>query len=82
MTNKEVFNNYGTEGWVVEEVLSYLLLEYKELVKQNNWQSTNTVGFVKNFLKEETLVNTNFAEKSKIENLEKNVIDVEVREIN
>ena len=82
MTNRDVLKEYASENWVVEEVLSYLLLKYKELVKEGKMDSTNIVGFIKNFMKEETLVYTDFAEISKQQNLEKSVvIDVEEKDI-
>lgn len=76
MTNKEVFEQYGREYWVIEENLYYLLLEYKELVKSGDWRSTNLVGFVKQFMKEESYASIEFAEKSKLDALEKDAIDV------
>lgn len=76
MTNKEVFEQYGSESWVVEENLCYLLQEYKELVENGNWRSINLVGFVKQFMKEESLASIEFAEKSKLVTLEKDAIDI------
>lgn len=76
MQNKDVFKEFGTEEWVIEENLCYLLQEYKELVRQNKWQGVNLVGFVKDFMKQETFVHIDLAEKSKMETLEDNVIDV------
>lgn len=76
MTNKEVFEQYGSESWVIEENLCYLLQEYKELVENGKWRNVNLVGFVKQFMKEESLASIEFAEKSKLDTLEKDAIDV------
>lgn len=76
MTNKEVFEQFGSESWVIEENLCYLLQEYKDLVESGKWRSVNLVGFVKQFMKEESLVSVEFAEKSKLDTLEKDAIDV------
>ena len=86
MTNEEVFRQYGSEKWVVEEVLSYLLLEYWDKhgkraceEAQRGYRTTgaphSTVDFVKDFMKEETLVHTDYAEKSKMDSLEKCVVE-------
>ena len=86
MTNEEVFRQYGSEKWVVEEVLSYLLLEYWDKhgkraceEAQRGYRITgaphSTVDFVKDFMKEETLVHTDYAEKSKMDSLEKCVVE-------
>lgn len=49
MSNAEVFRNYFSEDWVIEENLCYLLHEYDEARKEN--PRINKVGFIKNFLK-------------------------------
>ena len=76
MKNSELFKNYGSEQWVIEQNLCFLLQEYKELVESGKWQGVNLVGFVKQFMNEETLVETGFAEMSKINTLEAKAIDV------
>lgn len=91
MLNSEIFENYGTEKWVIEENLSYMLQEYweaasRELKKYGKdipmHSPINTVGFVKGFMKEETLVSAKYAEKSKMETLEKGeILDGEFREV-
>lgn len=53
MTNNEVLKNYGTEEWVVREMLSYLLMEYTE--KLGVETSSNPVAFVIEFLNKETI---------------------------
>ena len=79
MTNEEVFKNYGSEKWVIEEALSYLLQKYWEEVAQKYPQiekqigkhcPINPVGAVKEFMKEETLCSVEYAEKSKMETLQ------------
>ncbi|MBR3515412.1 MAG: hypothetical protein IKO10_03790 [Lachnospiraceae bacterium] len=79
MTNEEVFKNYGSEKWVVEEALSYLLQKYWEEVVQKYPQiekqigmhcPINPVGAVKEFMKEDTLCSVEYAEKSKMETLQ------------
>ena len=86
MTNEEVFKNYGSEKWVIEEALSYLLQEYWEEVTQKYPQigkqigklcPINPVGAVKEFMKEETYCSVGYAEKSKLDTLEKNEIECE-----
>lgn len=82
MKNSELFAEYGTEKWAVEENLCFLLQEYwEELQKKNSFAykfptclPINPVGFVKNFMKEETLVNIEYAEQSKMEALKKNIV--------
>lgn len=80
MTNNEVLKNYGTEEWVVREILSYLLMEYTE--KLGVETSSNPVAFVIEFLNKETYVYTELAEKSKMDSVNKLVvIDVDGKEI-
>lgn len=86
MNNAEVFKQYGTEQWAIEEALCFLLQSYwEEHCKERFGQSQmpyNPVGFVKQFMKEETLVSVEFAEKSKMATLEKSdIIEGEWREI-
>lgn len=78
MTNREVLKEYITENFVIEEVLGYLLLEYKELIRQGKVE-VNSVSFVKKFLQEESLVYVDLAEQSKIKNMEKNIVDGELK---
>lgn len=49
MTNKEVFDKYGKEYWIVEHQLVSLLQRYKEEGK-----NVNLVAFVKDFMEDET----------------------------
>lgn len=82
MTNAEVLKEYNTEKWVIEEVLQFLLFEYRDATQ--NGRPINLVGFVKDFMKQETYVSVEYAEKSKMDSVESNVIDVvdaDVREI-
>ena len=85
MTNQEVLEQYNTEKWVVEETLCYLLQLYWErygskAIEQakDGYISTqmpkNPVTFVKEFMKEETYCNVEFAEKSKMDTVSKGVI--------
>ena len=85
MTNAEVFKEYGSEKWVIEQNLCFLLQEYwekygKVAVEQaKNGHITsgmpyNPVSFVKEFMKDETLCSIEYAEKSKISNVENNII--------
>lgn len=83
MTNKEVFEQYNTEQWVIEQDLCYLLQLYWEKIQpdiKNGWDSLsmpeNPVGFVKSFMQDQTLCELTYAEKSKLSTLEKNVIEV------
>ena len=68
MLNREVFEKFGTENWVIEENLCYLLQKYGV---SNPY---NPVTFVKNFMKEETYVNTTYAEMSAIDTVKKNIV--------
>jgi hypothetical protein len=81
----EVFKEYGTERWVIEESLCFLLQTYweehgkKAIEQAKNGYIThampyNPVSFVKQFMKDETYCEVEFAEKSKISNIENNII--------
>ena len=72
MLNKEVFEKYGTENWVIEENLCYLLQKYAEKLGVSN--PYNPVTFVKDFMKEETYINTKYAEISAINTAKKNIV--------
>ena len=85
MKNSEVFKQYGTEQWVIEQNLCFLLQEYwekhgKKAIEQakNGYVTSgmpcNSVSFVKEFMKEETICDVEYAEKSKIFNLENNTV--------
>lgn len=92
MTNQEVFKEYGSEKWVMEQNLCFLLQEYwethgkKAIEDAKNGYITNSmpynpVSFVKKFMKEETYCDLKHAEKSKMKTLESNVIDVDFTEL-
>lgn len=93
MTNSEVFKEYGTERWIIEQNLCFLLQEYwethgKKAVEQakNGYITSgmpyNPVSFVKEFMKKETLCEVEWAEKSKISTVEDNIIeDVDFKEL-
>ena len=72
MTNAEVFNQYGTERWVIEENLCFMLQEFCE--EENIIPKNNLISFIKKFMKEETIVNVEYAEKSAINTAENNVV--------
>ena len=72
MTNAEIFNQYGTERWVIEENLCFMLQEFCE--EENITPRNNLISFIKKFMKEETIVNVEYAEKSAINTAEKNVV--------
>ena len=76
MTNKEVIERYGNNPIVMEEMMSYLLLNFKEDPHQN------TISCIKKFLKEETLVDNlvNIISRDKMNN-PSNIIDAEFTEI-
>lgn len=85
MTNSEIFKQYNTEEWVIEQNLCFLLQEYwethgkKAIDDAKNGYITsgmpyNPVSFVKKFMKGETLCDVEYAEKSKISNIENNII--------
>jgi len=85
MKNSEVFKQYGTEQWVIEQNLCFLLREYwekygKKAIEQakNGYVTSNMpcnpVSFVKEFMKDETICDVEFAEKSKISTLESNIV--------
>ena len=93
MKNSEVFKQYNTEQWVIEQNLCFLLQEYwkihgKKAIEQakNGYVTSgmpyNPVSFVKEFMKEETLCEIEWAEKSKISTIESNVIeDINFKEL-
>ena len=77
MTNKEVFKEYGTEAWVIEQNLCFMLQDYWEKHCKDRFGSRlpeNPVTFVKKFMKEETFCAVELAEKSKIDSAEGLVI--------
>ena len=85
MTNSEIFKQYNTEEWVIEQNLCFLLQEYwekygKKAIEQakNGYITSdmpcNPVSFVKKFMKDETLCDVKYAEKSKISTIENNII--------
>lgn len=93
MTNEEVFKQYSTERWVIVENLCFLLQEYwekhgkKAIEDAKNGYVTsdmpyNPVSFVREFMKDETLCDVGYAEKSKISTVEDNTIeDVDFTEL-
>ena len=78
-------NNPEKFNWITEIIKQtntdmFLLQEFAE--KLGVRPPFNTVGFIKNFMKEETLVEVEWAEKSKLDHLEKNgCIDGDFREL-
>lgn len=85
MTNKEVFINYSSEQWVLEENLCFMLPDYWDKIKEKcgdklpSQMPLNPVTFVKAFMKEETIVDVPLAEKPKMDNIMKhpdNIIDI------
>ena len=75
MLNKDIFKEYNTENWAIEENLCYLLQMYRDELRKN--KNPNIVGFVKDFMKQETFVDIKYAEKSKMNTVETNVIDID-----
>jgi len=81
MTNQEVFEQYGTEKWVIEQNLCFLLQGYwedlyrKGYVKESQ-MPINPVSAVKEFMKEETICNLEYAEKSKMHTLENKAAEI------
>ena len=76
MTNQDVFKEYGSEKWIVEQNLCFLLQEYWETHGKNAVEAAkrgyttsdmpyNPVSFVKQFMKAETYCELKYAEKSK-----------------
>ena len=87
MQNAEVFEQYGSEKWVIEQNLCFLLQGFweqcykKGYVKESHCP-LNPVGVVKEFMKEETIVDTPWAEKSKMYHNENTlVVDAEFKEL-
>ena len=77
MTNKELFENYGTETWVIEQTLHFMLQEFVDACGHRMSEVPfNTVAFIKKFMQKETISDLHFAEISKLETLESNIIDV------
>ena len=82
MKNADIFKEYSSEQWVIEQNLCYMLQTYwDEHCVPMIWQAEsgykvgksmpmNPVSFVKKFMKEETLCDTKYAEKSKIDTLQ------------
>lgn len=82
MQNSDFFENYGSEKWAVEQNLCYLLQEYWDAVRKKTVEGKNLpaqmplnpVSFVKQFMKEESLVEVKYAEMSKMDHLEDRVV--------
>ena len=85
MTNAEVFEQHNTEKWVIEQTLCSLLQNYweehgKKAIEQAKKGYTtsnlpyNSLKFVKEFMKKETLCDVEDAEKSKIASTENNIV--------
>ena len=92
MTNQEIFEQYNTEKWVIEQNLCFTLQEYwekygKKAIEQakNGYTSSNIpynpISFIKTFMKEETLCEVKYAEKSKMETLANNIVDADFIEL-
>lgn len=93
MTNSELFKQYNTEQWVIEQNLCFLLQTYweehgkKAIEDAKNGYNTslmpyNPVSFVKEFMKAETICAVEYAEKSKISTIENSIIgDVDCKEL-
>lgn len=86
MTNQEMFKNYGSERWAIEQNLCFLLQGYWEECNKHGYVNEsqmpiNPVGFVKKFMKEETLCSVEFAEKSKLDSMKKDAVDAEYVEV-
>lgn len=93
MLNKEVFEQYGSERWVIEQTLCFMLQSYWEQygklrceqIRRGLYASDmpcNPVTFVKQFMKEETLCEIEYAEKSKMNTLQNGtIIDVDCVEV-
>ena len=79
MTNQEVFTQFGSEKWVVEQTLCFMMQDYWEKLHEKGYvkesqMPINPVSFIKGFMKEETITDINYAEKSKIDTVENNVV--------
>lgn len=85
MTNSEIFKQYNTEEWVIEQNLCFLLQTYweehgKKAIEQakNGYITSgmpyNPVSFVKKFMKDETLCDVKYAEQSKISTIKNDVV--------
>ena len=85
MTNLELFEQYNTEKWVIEQNLCFLLQKYwdeygKAAIEQakNGYATSgmpyNPVSFVKTFMKEETLCDVKYAEKSKLSTVKNSIV--------
>lgn len=84
MTNRDVLNRKHPQE--IEEMLGYLLIEFWEKLKEHGnldecfSSPVNCVGMYKDFLKQETLINTELYDRMYPEESEV-VIDVEYREV-
>lgn len=74
MTNEEVFKEYSSEHWVLRENLCYLLQQYWYKINNNSEMPINPVGFVEDFLKDQSLINPIFAEQSKMNTLQDTIV--------
>lgn len=84
MTNKEVFEKYSDQQFIVEELVYDAIMEYweKHCKKYNAQPPANIVGFVKNWMKQESIANTEIVDVNRQREKEpEDIIDVEFCEI-
>ena len=72
MINSEVFREFNTEQYIIEQNLYSLIQDFCN--KNNITPNCNVVSFIKNFMKEETIVDINYAKKEALYTAEKNVV--------
>lgn len=80
MTNKEAFKEFGNVPYAVEEILWDLATSYAKALGIEK-PVVNPVGFVKNFMKQECMVNEKYARMANQDNQNTTVIDVTYTEV-
>ena len=85
LTNKEVFAKYNDQQFIIEEQVYHAIREYweKHCQKYNAQPPANIVGFVKIWMKQESIANTEIVDlnRSREKETENIIIDAEFCEI-
>jgi len=84
MTNKEVFEKYGDQQFIVETQVYDAIREYweKHCQRYGSQPPANIVGFVKDWIKQESIADTDIVDMVRAKKSDTDdIIDAEFREI-
>lgn len=79
MKNADVFKEYGSERVIMEQQLCFFAQDLQE--KLGIQFPFNLVTEIKKFMSDESYVDVGFAENVKMDSLKKDMIDVEVVDV-